>query len=752
MKSVSLLLLGALALHGQAFLGALDADATIRQAIREKTIPGAVLVVGHRGQVVYRNAYGNQALLPAEEPMTMETIFDIASLTKVVATTPSIMKLFEQGKIRMADKVTVYLPEFQDGKSDITIQQLMTHFSGLKPDVELVPAWTGYETGIEKALHEKPANPPGAKFVYSDINFILLGEIVRRVSGQTLPEFAQTQFFGPLQMRDTMFQPAPALRSRIAPTERQKDGEILRGVVHDPTARYMGGVAGHAGLFSTGDDLAKYCQMMLDMGAGILSPATILKFTSPATPLHQPILRGLGWDIDSPYSGNRGELFPPGHSYGHTGFTGTSLWIDPGSQTYVVLLTNSVHPATGKSITALRGKVATIVAASVGRERPASTTLTPVFTGLDVLSSKKFDVLQGKRVGLITNQSGIDRERRRNIDLMIASGVKLTALFSPEHGIYGAEDQENVKGTKDPKTGLPVYSLYEGKNRRPSQEALRSLDVMVFDIADIGARFWTFVTTMAYAMEECAKAHVPFYVLDRPNPITGIHVEGPMLDPTNTAFIGYFPGVPLRHGMTMGELARMFNEEKRLGADLHIIAMEGWSRTEWFDATGLPWVDPSPNMRSLNQALLYPGIGMLEYSTKWSVGRGTDSPFEVVGADFVDGPKLAGYLAARSIPGVRFYPVRFQPTSSHFAGKTIDGVHFVITNRDIFDSSRLGAEVAAAVQKLYPGRIDFPINKTLIGSNAFVRGLATGTDPVALLKAEPLEKFKEIREKYLLYR
>jgi uncharacterized protein YbbC (DUF1343 family) len=745
MKCICLLLLGACSSLGQSFLGAPDADAAIQQAIREKKTPGAVLVVGHRGQVVYRQAYGKQALLPAEEPMSMETMFDIASLTKVVATTPSIMKLFEQGKIRMADKVTDYLPEFQDGHSDITIQQLMTHFSGLKPDVELVPAWSGYETGIEKALHDKPANPPGVKFVYSDINFILLGEIVHRLSGQTLAEFAQAQFFGPLQMHDTMFQPSAMLKPRIAPTERQKDGEILRGVVHDPTARYMGGIAGHAGLFSTGDDLAKYCQMLLDKGDALLSPATVLKFTSPATPLHQPILRGLGWDIDSPYSGNRGELFPAGKSFGHTGFTGTSIWIDPGSQTYVILLTNAVHPAAGKSVTSLRGRVATIVAAAVGREKVASPQITQVLTGLDVMAARKFDVLQGKRVGLITNPTGIDRERRRNIDLMLAAGVKLDAVFAPEHGFMGAADNENVKSTVDAKTGLHVYSLYAGKNRRPSQEILRSLDALVFDIADVGARFYTYPTTMAYAMEECAKAKVPFYVLDRPNPVTGIHIEGPMLERSLSSFVGYFPE-PLRHGMTLGEQARMFNEENHIGADLHVIQMEGWRRTEWFDETGLPWVDLSPNMRNLNEALLYPGIGMLEYSTNWSVGRGTDSPFEIVGAEFVNGPKLAAYLSARAIPGVRFYPVRFQPTTSHLAGKTIDGVRFVVTNRDVFDSTRLGAEIAAALIKLYPGKMDFSVNKTLIGNVEFAK------DPLAFMKAESLEKFKETREKYLIYR
>jgi uncharacterized protein YbbC (DUF1343 family) len=746
MKTVWLLLLVASALCGQAFSGAHAADAAIERAIAEKKIPGAVLVVGHAGHVIYRKAYGHRALLPAEEPMTIDTIFDVASLTKVVATTPSIMKLYEQGKIRIDGKVTAYLPEFQDGNSDITIRQLLTHFSGLKPDLELVPAWSGYRTGIEKALHDKPANPPGAKFVYSDINFELLGEIVRRLSGEPLPQFAHDNIYAPLHMDETMFQPPPSWKPRIAPTERQKDGEILRGVVHDPTARYMGGIAGHAGLFSTGDDLAKYCQMLLENGGGIFQPATVKLFTSPATASGQPILRGLGWDVDSPYSGNRGKLFPAGKSYGHTGFTGTSLWIDPTSQTYVVLLTNAVHPVAGKSITALRGEIATIVAEAVGVHRAA------VSTGLDVLAAAKFADLQGKRIGLITNPSGIDRQRRRNIDVMLDSGVKLTALFSPEHGFLSAADNENVKSMKDPKSGLPVYSLYEGKNRRPSPEALRTIDAMVFDIADVGVRFYTYVTTMAYAMEECAKARVPFYVLDRPDPITGLHVEGPPLDAANTAFVGYFAGAPIRHGMTVGELALMFNQEKHIGADLHVIRMEGWSRAEWFDETALPWVNLSPNMRNLNEALLYSGIGMLEYSKNWSVGRGTDAPFEQVGADWVNGPQLAAYLNTRAIPGVRIDPVHFQPKASYFAGRMIEGVHFTITDRDAFNSTRLGTELAAALQKLYPGKIDFAVNKPLIGNNAFIQALAAGQDPEQLLNAESLDQFMATRAKYLLYR
>jgi CubicO group peptidase (beta-lactamase class C family) len=317
----------ALPAFAQTFSASPQLDSVIEQAIRDDRIPGAVLIVGHAGDVVHRKAYGRRAVVPQTEAMTVDTIFDCASLTKVIATTSSLMKLFEQGKLRLDDRVTEYLPEFQGGKSPITIRNLMTHFSGMRPDLDLKPVWSGYETGIHMALIDKPTTPPGARFVYSDINFLLLGEIVRRLSGQTLDVFARRNIFEPLGMNDSMFLPPASLRGRIAPTEPP-----LRGVVHDPTARFMGGVAGDAGLFSTAADLARFCEMILGKGSRqgvrIFSPLTVEKFTTPQTPPDQPILRGLGWDIDSPYSSNRGELFPIG-SYGHTGFTGTSIWIDP---------------------------------------------------------------------------------------------------------------------------------------------------------------------------------------------------------------------------------------------------------------------------------------------------------------------------------------------------------------------------------------------------------------------------------------
>ncbi|HUR21078.1 MAG TPA: serine hydrolase domain-containing protein, partial [Vicinamibacterales bacterium] len=352
-------------------------DDAVAGAIAEKKLPGAVVLVGRGDTVVYRKAYGNRAVVPAAEPMTVDTIFDMASLTKVVATTTAVMMLVEDGKIRLTDPVAQYIPSFAKyGKDRVTIRHLMTHMSGLRPDVDLADPWVGYEAAINLASEEILSAAPGRQFVYSDIGYFLLAEIVAKVTGQPFDQFVTTRLFKPLGMSDTMFKPPPALRSRIAPTEACTQygwpcagpgAEMLRGVVHDPTARRMGGVAGHAGLFSTADDISRFARMLLHGGelggARVLSPLAVARMTSPSTPEDQPNVRGLGWDLDSSYSANRGELLPIG-SFGHTGFTGTSLWVDPATGVYVVFLSNRVHPDGKGDVTPLRARVATIAASA----------------------------------------------------------------------------------------------------------------------------------------------------------------------------------------------------------------------------------------------------------------------------------------------------------------------------------------------------------------------------------------------------
>lgn len=763
----------------------LDAiPALVEQAIADKKLPGAVVLVGRGDQIVYEKAIGHRAVSPAAEPMTLDTIFDLASLTKVVATTTSVMKLVEDGKIRLNERVSDYIPGFErQNKANITIRHLMTHTSGLRPDLDSANPWTGADTAIQLAMEETPLAPPGERFVYSDINYFLLGDIVRRVSGMPLNEFASKHIFQPLGMKDTMFLPPASLQPRIAPTEPCTDfgwpcdgpnAKMMRGVVHDWTARRMGGVAGHAGLFSTAADLAIFCRMLLDggiyNGARILAPLTVAKMTTPASAPGDPNVRGLGWDIDSSFSSNRGELLPIG-SFGHTGFTGTSLWIDPVTKTFIVFLSNRVHPDGKGDVTPLRARVATVVASAItdapsdavrarlmtGRDfgpagppppRPKSA---PVQTGLDVLRAQGFAPLKGKRVGLVTNHTGRARDGAAAIDLLSdVPGVKLVALFSPEHGIRGILDAK-VPSQVDERTGLPINSLY-GETQRPTAAMLEGLDAIVIDLQDIGARFYTYTTTTAYVMEEAAKLKLPVFVLDRPNPVNGWQIEGPALDQESVGFTGYFPAMPIRHGMTLGELAKLFNAENKIGADLTVVAMKNWRRDDWFDDTTLPWINPSPNMRNMNEAALYTGIGAIE-GTNVSVGRGTDTPFEHVGAPWIDGVQLADALNARAVAGVRFYPVRFTPVSSKYANEECRGVFIIVTDRAALRPVRVGLEIASALSRLYPARYQLDLAARLFGSRDTLARIRTGDDPAAIAASwgAAEARWRLLRSKYLLY-
>jgi CubicO group peptidase (beta-lactamase class C family) len=509
-------------------------DALVEQDIADKKLPGAVVVVGHKGKIVYRKAFGNRSLAPTVEKMTVDTIFDVASLTKPVATATSIMILVEQGKLRLNDTVGRFIPEIQDEAAKrVTIQQLLTHTSGYRPDFDLGEKWAGREGMLAALKKEKLRNPPGTRFVYSDIGFIVLGEIVQRVSGLNAGVAATTingLGFGGLELKNTFFgrlvneglygftsyanDTTPYhLTKRIAPTENikgqqnylgskwegdEKTGnEILRGMVHDPTAFRMNGIAGHAGLFSTADDLARYCQMLLNGGVldgkRILSTQTVARMTAPYVVSEDGATRGLGWDMNTSFSANRGELFPLG-SFGHTGFTGTSVWIDRVSQTFVVFLSNRVHPDGKGDVTPLRARVATVVASAIEdtpiekfREAEAdynaivaaqipkfreqveaadarnAAIRNPqsaiVLNGIDVLEKNNFKELSGLKIGLVTNHTGRNLAGKPTIDVLKeAKNVNLVALFAPEHGIRGQLDQEKISDSVDEKTGTPAKS------------------------------------------------------------------------------------------------------------------------------------------------------------------------------------------------------------------------------------------------------------------------------------------------------
>ncbi|HTZ33352.1 MAG TPA: DUF1343 domain-containing protein [Methylomirabilota bacterium] len=374
-----------------------------------------------------------------------------------------------------------------------------------------------------------------------------------------------------------------------------------------------------------------------------------------------------------------------------------------------------------------------------------------VQTGLDVLEAQKFAPLKGKKIGLITNHTGVDFNGKSTIELLAhAPGVELVALFSPEHGIAGHSD-EAVPSTKDPSTGLPVYSLY-GDSKRPTPEMLKGLDALVFDVQDAGVRFYTYTTTMGYCMEEAAKAGIAFYVLDRPNPIGGEVVEGPMLDTDKTAFVAYFP-VPVRYGLTIGELAQLYNTENHINCELHVIAMKNWHRNYFYENTGLRWVPPSPNLRTMKGVVLYPGLEILQ-NAGVSVGRGTVAPFEEFGAPWIDGEDVASALNALSLPGVRFANEPFIPVSGLYAGKRCGGVGIRVTDRGAVRSMRVGLEIAALLEKKYPEPFDVTKTLLLLGNDKTVEELKAGTAPEKIIAgwSADLAAFDELRRKYFLYK
>jgi len=375
---------------------------------------------------------------------------------------------------------------------------------------------------------------------------------------------------------------------------------------------------------------------------------------------------------------------------------------------------------------------------------------TRVLTGIDVLESENFARLADKRVGLITNHTGANRLGKSDIDLFLnAPGVRLVALFSPEHGLLGNVDRKVASGF-DQRTPVPIFSLY-GETRRPTKEMLQGLDILVFDIQDIGVRFYTYITTMAYAMEEAAKAGIRFMVLDRPNPLNGIAVEGPVLEYHRLSFTGYFP-LPVRHGMTVGELARLFNAENNIRADLEIVNMEGWKREYWYDQTDLPWISPSPNIRNLREAVLYPAIGLLE-STNLSVGRGTDVPFELLGAPWISPSRLSRTLNDQKIAGIKFSPVDFTPTSDRYKGKRCHGVKVTVIDRDILHGVTCGLETARILGRLYPRQFQSQKLVSMVGSEEVVEAITRGASSLELSKIyeDRLRAFLGLREKYLLY-
>jgi uncharacterized protein YbbC (DUF1343 family)/CubicO group peptidase (beta-lactamase class C family) len=810
-------------------------EKAVIRSIDHGDMSGCVVLIGRRDGIVFEHAYGNRCVEPEKEPMTIDTLFDMASLTKPLATATSAMILVQRGQLRLSDKVSKFFPDFSaNGKDNVTVEHLLTHSSGLIPDNPESDYRNGWKSAEKKICELKLLSEPGSKFKYSDVNFILLGKIVESVAGKPENEFVKEEIYEKLGMRDTGYNPSDKLKARAETIEkREATGKWIKGEVHDPRAYAMNGVAGHAGLFSTAEDLAIYGQMMLGGGrrgdARILSAATFEEMIRPRD--INGSRRALGWDSNSGYSRNRGELMSD-RAFGHGGFTGTSMWIDPELNLYVIFLGDRLHPDGKGDVNDLAGRIGSMACGALldapahhqpravrslakapplnpqtakpaekeppsdaaknktkddtkesspgpslkrkGRDAGAGDVepkkakkekeeqpqeepkavgeVKGLRLGIDVLADNEFKQLKGKRVGLITNQTGLDSTGITTIDrLNNAPKVKLVALFSPEHGIRGVLDHDNIPDTVDEKTGLPVYSLY-GKRRWPTRLQLEDLDALVFDVQDVGARFYTNTATMALSMKAAGEAGKEFIVLDRPDPIGGEIIEGPLLDGVKESFVGIHD-IPVRYALTIGELAKMYAKEKNLKVNLRVVPMEGWRRNMYQFDTNQTWTNTSPNMRSLRAAVLYPGIGVLEY-TNISVGRGTVTPFELLGAPWINERDLALTVNEANPPGVRVLPVRFTPTDSKFKAQECHGLSIVITNWKEFKPVEFGLIIAHSLHKLYPTTWEPQRLLKLLGSKSVYQQIMEGDNVATILKSvdKDLEAFRTRKKEFEIYK
>lgn len=848
--------------------------------------PGASLLIIKDGQIIknssygYKKKYDKYELLDNPKPITNDTLFDLASNTKMFATNLSLMKLVSDGELNINDKVSKYLSEFKDrdsdvikGKNNITIKDLLNHSAGFEPDPRYFdPEYAKelYSQDREKTLNILLKTPlqyePGTKVIYSDVDYMLLGYIIETITNQRLDEYVEKNIYKPLGLTNTMYNPLEKSFNKedVAATERNgntRDGLVefpnirqytLQGEVHDEKAYYsMDGVSGHAGLFSNAKDLGVLAQLILNEGGyggfKLFDRNTLELFTKPSD---IQSTYGLGWDrqADSQKIWEFGA-YASNSTIGHTGWTGTVTCIDPENDLIIVLLTNKKHSPcpdgkfegdkyqTGKygtilsmvyeavmedehkednqdiiqtakdsiqvaedtldqtnldiakaMVSLIKDKkhqdiyinkideiqaiinekeklnlegitsslaLKTIIDNSKGSGDNKAENKHNVKLGIDNIDSN-LNIFRDKKVGLITNQTGINSDFISTIDVLY-NKVNLVSLFAPEHGIRGNNQAGGTVGNEiDPKTGLPVYSLY-GKTKKPTPEMLEDIDILTYDIQDVGTRFYTYIYTMAYAMEACAENDKTFVVFDRPNPL-GDKVEGNILDEDYTSFIGRYP-ITQRYGLTSGEIAKLFNEEFNINCDLVVVPMKNWDRDMYYDETGLKtWIMPSPNMPTLDTAIVYPGTCIFE-GTNVSEGRGTTRPFELIGAPWINSLDLSDKLNNIKIPGAVFRPASFKPTFSKYEGESCGGVQVIVTSRKDFEPVRTAITMLYTIRDMYPDDFEYlpawnenykPMIDLNTGNSYIRKGKYTLEEIFKILDKDE-QKFEKIIKKYYIY-
>lgn len=733
-----------------------EIDRLVSEALAKGKAPGAVVVVGRSNGIVFQRAYGHRAVFPKKKPMKLDTVFDLASLTKPIVTATLIQALADRGKLDIDDPVRHHLPEFNGkGKGPLTIRQLLLHTSGLPVSNSLNDYRKGKKGALNKIYNGFLQATPDREFLYSDVGYIVLGELIERVSGSPVDQLARELLFAPMQMTDTGYRPDPALLDRIAPTSHDynRPTPLIHGVVHDPRAYRMGGVAGHAGLFATGPDLAKYARMLLAEGElngeRVLSRLAVQELTRPHW-LPGNAVRTLGWDVKSKYSRARSALWGP-RAYGHGGYTGTSLWLDPDKDLFVLFLSNRVHPFGHGKVLRLQAAIAdAAVQALSPLELSCQSPAPRVRTGIDALSDRQFDSLANKRVGLVTHLAARNTEGVSTLErLQRAPEVNLVALFSPEHGLAAAHEGA-IRSQKNSEFRLPVHSLY-GKTMRPTAQMLSDLDVLVVDLVDVGVRFYTYMSTLHEVMRAAAGVNLPVIVLDRPNPLGGTVTSGPMLEEEFSDFVNHHP-LPVRHGMSAGELAELISDEEGIGVRLQIVQAPGWRRSQLHRDTELPWTQPSPNLRSPEAALLYPAVGLLE-STNLSVGRGTDLPFHHFGAPFVDASELLEAVRAEKLLGVDLETTSFTPSAGPHRERLCHGLRLRVTDPKTFQPVLTGLALARALARSTPKQWQTKRLGRMIGHASTVREVLKGTSlrKLPALWDHRLSQFKKRRAAFLRY-
>lgn len=617
-------------------------DAAVTRALVADELPGAVVLIGDAHGTRFARAYGQRSLEPTRSRMSLDTVFDLASLTKVF-TALGVLRLVAAGRLTLEEDAGRHIPAL----AGVSAEDLLLHRAGFPAVDSLRDYVADRDANIERILATE-RTPPGT-FRYSDLGYIALGELIARVSGKPLDEALRELVLEPLGL-EARFR--PEADERIAPTEyaprRAAEGEeppMIRGEVHDPRAYRLGGVAGHAGLFASAADIAKVARTLLGGDSAFLPEALRRRMLTPVR--IGDAERTLGLDA---YRGG----------VAHRGFTGTFLHVHEGHGRFAVVLTHAVHPRAQGDAAPLRDAIRAIANEAEILSEPAELAF-----GIDVLRAEGFRRLEGKRVGLFTHDAAVARDGQTTRRLLQdAENVDLRLLFAPEHGL-GANREGVIEDERA--DGVVIQSLF-GANRDPRPEAFERFDVLVVDIQDVGARFYTYFASMHRLLRAAAEAHTPVLILDRPNPLGGVRVAGPLVEPAYQTFINHHP-LPILHGLSAGEMARLLVAEGELDVDLEVVAIQGWGGETWRDLN-LRWVPPSPNLRTLDAVELYPAVALVE-GANVSVGRGTESPFQLVGAPYVDAERL---LAAVIGAGGHGEVATFQPTARPFRGRPCQGV------------------------------------------------------------------------------